>query len=187
MAEWVAAKAGVNGGLPWMRAWWFPIKDSNNTHVKTPIPISKRSSAVTGTDPACPYDAIRTWFEIRSAQVPRSEWKHHPFFLHPHTGKIPTTKYVGGIAKRMAKLLGIAEENVGGKSWRIAGATDLYDEYGEHARRILKERGRWFTDVAYIYARVSEAAHLEASQRMSRSTGADLESSAPGWSQSARR
>ena len=59
MAEWVAAKAGVNGGLPWMRAWWFPIKDSNNTHVKTPIPISKRSSAVTGTDPACPYDAIR--------------------------------------------------------------------------------------------------------------------------------
>ena len=118
--------------------------------------------------------------------MPQSEWATAPLFCHPITGKIPRTKELSTLAKAMGKLLGLPEDAVGGKSWRIAGATDLYDAYQEHAVRLLKERGRWKSDIGYIYARVSEAAHLEASRRMAGATGRDLESSA-GWTQPARR
>ena len=184
--EWFSAEPGVNEGLPWMRIRWFPIKDGEQTHEKVPIPISKRSSAPRGTDPSCPYDALLAWWEVRSAAVPQSEWATPPLFCHPITGKIPRTKELSTLAKAMGKLLGLPEDAVGGKSWRIAGATDLYDAYQEHAVRLLKERGRWKSDIGYIYARVSEAAHLEASRRMAGATGRDLESSA-GWTQPARR
>ena len=184
--DWFAAAPDVNAGLPWMRIRWFPIKDGENTHTKVPIPISKRSAAPRGTDPACPYDALLAWWEVRSAAVPEADWATAPLFCHPITGKIPRTKDLSSLAKKMGRLLGLPESAVGGKSWRIAGATDLYDVYQEHAGRLLRERGRWHTDIGYIYARVSEAAHLEASRRMSSAAGRDLESSA-GWTQPARR
>ena len=184
--EWFAATPDVNAGLPWMRIRWFPIKDGTQTHEKVPTPISKRTSAPRGTDPACPYDALLAWWEVRSAAVPETEWATAPLFCHPVTGKIPRTRDLSSLAKKMGRALGLHESSVGGKSWRIAGATDLYDTYQEHAQRLLKERGRWKSDIAYIYARVSEAAHLEASRRMAGATGRDLESSS-GWTQPARR
>ena len=182
--NWFPAREGVNEGLPWVRVWWYPIKDTQGTHKKSPTPVSKRGHAAPGSDPACPYDAIRIWFEIRSAQVPQAQWAEVAFFCHPTTGKMPDTKYVRELARRMGQALGIPPAALGGKSFRIAGATDLYDVYGEHARRLLHERGRWATDIAYIYARVSESAHLAAARRMASASGVDFGHSA-GWSQPA--
>ena len=186
-SEWFEASPSANAGLPWMRLWWFPIKDTEADHTKCPVPIhvSKRTSAPRGSDPACPYDALLAWFEVRSAAVPRAEWAQQPLFVHPRTGKIPNTRYVAGLAKRMGALFGLPDSALGGKSFRIAAASDMYHAYGEHAKRLLKERGRWHSDIAYIYARMSEGAHLEASQRTSGADAADVEA-ATGWAQTAR-
>ena len=185
-ADWISAEVGKNKGLPWMRIWWYPIKDQVGNREKVPIPISKRTHAPSGTDPACPYDALWAWFAVRSRQVPREEWGEQPLFLHPVTGKVPNTTYMSKLAKRMGALFGIDPSALGGKTWRIAGATDIYHSLGEHAERILKERGRWKSDIAYIYARVSEGAHLDASRRMSGVRSSDVEAST-GWTQPARR
>ena len=65
------AQAGVNDGLPWLRALWYPIKDQHGTHRKMPTPISKRSHSAPGADPADPYDAIMAWWAIRSQHKSR--------------------------------------------------------------------------------------------------------------------
>ena len=85
----------------------------------------------------------------------------------------------------MGRLLGIPPEALGAKTFRIAGATDMYDAHGEHAQRLLKERGRWHTDIGYIYARISESGHLHAARAMANAAGADFEHSA-GWVQPGR-
>lgn len=43
-----------------------------------------------------------------------------------------------------------------------------------------RRKGRWFTDIAYIYARISESAHLQAAQAMANASGVDMEHGA-GW------
>ena len=183
--SWFDAHPRVNDGLPWLRVWWYPIKDQHGTHAKVPIPVSKRGHTATGADPACPYDAIHAWWAIRSRQVPESRWDQEAFFAHPTTGKICDTGYVRILARRMGRLLGISEAALGAKSFRIAGATDLYDAHGEYAQRLLKERGRWHTDIAYIYARISESAHLTAARAMANASGVDMEHGA-GWVQPGR-
>ena len=67
----------------------------------------------------------------------------------------------------------------------MGGATDLYDIYGAAAERYIRERGRWGSDVAQIYQRVSAHAHSEMSRRIGDSTGVDLQSLLRGWCQSA--
>ena len=70
---------------------------------------------------------------------------------------------------------------------RIAGATDLYEVKGEHPQRLLKERGRWHSDIAYIYiyARISESGHLEVARTMANAGRWDFEHAA-GWVQPGR-
>jgi hypothetical protein len=58
------------------------------------------------------------------------------------------------MGKRMAKAAGIPPEAVGGKLFRIGGATDVRDVLGAAAERTLKDRGRWGSDVAYVYGRM---------------------------------
>jgi hypothetical protein len=38
-SDWISAEVGKNDGLPWMRIWWFPIKDQAGDHEKVPIRI----------------------------------------------------------------------------------------------------------------------------------------------------
>ena len=35
-ADWISAEVGKNEGLPWMRIWWYPIKDQ-----VTPFPFCR--------------------------------------------------------------------------------------------------------------------------------------------------
>ena len=71
------------------------------------------------------------------------------------------------------------------------GATDfreLYDNSAQgldEARRVLKKRGRWLSDIAFIYARASLDTSLEASARLADVTGRDVESAFSGWAEPA--
>jgi hypothetical protein len=56
--DWFEASPTVNGGLPWVRLWWFLIKDTEADHAKCPVPISKRTDAPRGSDPACPATGL---------------------------------------------------------------------------------------------------------------------------------
>ena len=49
----------------------------------------------------------------------------------------------------------------------------MYDLYGPAGERYIRERGRWGSDVAQIYQRVSAAAHGAISREMGDSTGID--------------
>eukprot|EP00965_Chrysotila_dentata_P097601 3225749-Pleurochrysis_carterae.AAC.1 len=53
----------------------------------------------------------------------------------------------------MAAACGLDPSEFGGKCWRIGGATDLRDRLGDSSGKVIKQRGRWATDVAEVYQR----------------------------------
>jgi hypothetical protein len=59
----------------------------------------------------------------------------------------------------------------------------MYDIYGPAGERFIRERGRWGSDIAQIYQRVSASAHGEISRAIGDSSGTDLQSMLAGWSQ----
>ena len=65
----------------------------------------------------------------------------------------------------------------------MGGAADLYDLYGPAGERYIRERGRWGSDVAQIYQRVSASRHAELSRVIGDSEGQDLQSVLRGFSQ----
>ena len=90
------------------------------------------------------------------------------------------------LARRMAACLGIPTEDVGAKAFRIGGATDLQRRLGEErAERLLRQRGRWASDVAQAYARALLEDHLEASASVGGEVGRELEAVCEGWAQPA--
>ena len=67
---------------------------------------------------------------------------------------------------------------------RIGGASDVHDAYGtEEGRRILVARGRWGSDIAFIYPRVSTQQQFAASLRMTGVSDVALETAVPSWTQ----
>ena len=71
----------------------------------------------------------------------------------------------------------------------IPDIRDLYDTSTaaglEEAKRVLKKRGRWRSDIAFIYARTSLDSSLEASARLADVSGRDIESAFVGWAEPA--
>lgn len=97
------------------------------------------------------------------------------------------TGFVRDMYKSFAAIIGDSPDDYGAKSGRIAGATRIYEEFGQIvADRILKDRGRWCSDCKWIYARLSARAQNEVSRRMARVGGPSFERSAQ-WVQPARR
>ena len=75
---------------------------------------------------------------------------------------------------------------MGGKFARIGGATDLREVLGDGLAELIKERGRWKSDVAKVYQRALVKAHLEASARLSTDqTTREMEDMCKGWAQPA--
>ena len=64
-------------------------------------------------------------------------------------------------------------------------ATLLDDALGGSAERVIKERGRWASDIAFIYQRALVATHLDASAAVGRARGRDIEALCQGWVQPA--
>eukprot|EP00965_Chrysotila_dentata_P127463 4215281-Pleurochrysis_carterae.AAC.1 len=85
----------------------------------------------------------------------------------------------------MASAAGLDPADFGGKCWRIGGATDLRDMLGEAGKTLIKQRGRWQSDVASFYQRAIVDAQLEASAGIGDATGVELEAVCAGWAQPA--
>ena len=85
----------------------------------------------------------------------------------------------------MGVRLGIPEREVGAKSFRIGGAIDWREVFGADAECIIKQRGRWHSDIGVIYQRALAEAHLRGSAAVGSTCGADLESMCSGWVQPA--
>ena len=75
---------------------------------------------------------------------------------------------------------------VRGKSVRIGGATDLREIHGAGAQFLIKERGRWGSDVAQLYQRSLLQAQLDLSVGMGAAHTRDMEEMVKDWVQPAR-
>ena len=56
---------------------------------------------------------------------------------------------------------------------------------GAAGREVIKQRGRWRSDIADIYQRALLLEQMDGASRMADAQGADLESLLRGWSQPA--
>ena len=142
---------------------------------------SHRSSTLNS---ACAYSAIYALWAWRTSVVPRERRGQQPLFaLPPQTGndRPVTTAFVRDTVRLTCDVLGLPRGLYGGSSPRIGGATDLYDLLGISGMRLIKERGRWQSDVAQIYSRASATAHARISTEMIDAEGIDLEAFAGSW------
>ena len=83
-----------------------------------------------------------------------------------------------------------------GRCARIGGTSDVrsycVQKWGpnggiDQGIKLLDERGRWFTDISWIYARAGPEAQLTLSALMGDMDGGDLEALVSGWTQPGRR
>jgi hypothetical protein len=177
----------INGGRPFFRAWWFPIKDTDVRRQKVPIPVSRMHDGPTGSDPRCAYDAVLQLWQLREGSVPESKRSSTPFFTLT-SGLVIDTKHIRQHARHIATLVGLQPTDFGGSSFRIAGAMILREwceSKGVSAERMLKERGRWHSDIAWIYARMSDRTHLAASAGAAGAEGGGSTEGNTGWTQPA--
>ena len=101
-------------------------------------------------------------------------------------GRHWTTADSRRLAQRLAALLGLERELYGAKSFRIGGATDYRAVYGpEAAERMVRQRGRWWTDIHALYQRALASEHLAGSAAVGDARGAELEALCKGWAQPA--
>ena len=107
-----------------------------------------------------------------------------PLFVTP-TGVPWRTDDVRALAQRVAALVGIPPSAVGAKCFRIGGATDLRDALGPAAQPLIKQRGRWASDVAAVYQRALVRDQLDASDAIAAADSREIESMLPGWVQPA--
>ena len=109
-----------------------------------------------------------------------------PFFT-AEDGSAWSTADSAALAKAVAEALDLPAADFGGKSFRIGGATDLWEALGEEpSKLILKMRGRWASDVAMIYQRALVSTLLDASAALGGAGAApnrELEVLAEGWTQ----
>ena len=177
---------------PWLVGDVVGIKDSEYTHRVTPMPICRRYTwreMPLGGDPTCAYDALYLLWRDRARGVPEAERRYRggcttPFFVGDD-GAPWCTRDTQRLAKEIAAVLGIAPDEVGGKAFRIGGATDLREVHGDGAQRLIKERGRWASDVAQLYQRALLRTQLDSSAGAGAAVGRDLEEALQGWVQPA--
>lgn len=193
--EW-RAPCAESRWLPWLILWVCAIKDVNARRVPAPIPIRARS-ANSSSDPADPYWAIHRVWQLRSALLDPSErdlpqregravgtGSDAPLFVLDD-GDHWETKHVRLLARKIGAASGIPPLDLRSRAFRIAGATDLRSVLGPNSARLIKERGRWSSDVAFIYQRALATHHMDASAAVGDARGRDIEGMCQGWAQPA--
>jgi hypothetical protein len=141
------------------------------------------------SNPLDPYDAIYAAWLARQAEVPAHMRHAAPLFTSPGGGLMAawTTDDTRRLARDFGRLVDIDGADIGGKAFRIGGATDMRDAMGDSSVHLIKQRGRWASDIAQVYQRALVRSHLEASVRMGSADAAsrDMEELVRGWSQPA--
>ena len=114
----------------------------------------------------------------------RSAIRSECAFTMPN-GLAPSTSDILDMFRHLARAAGLDAVSIGSNAGRIGGAEDIYDSClcqgatrdlaQEQGMRLIKERGRWDGDIAWIYARPSATAHLLLSSQMGEGARVDIE------------
>ena len=157
-------------------------------------------------DHFCPYLAILAWWSMRTAGIPEESWNDVPLFVRPgtHPASVDATAVFAAshllpMVRSDALVVGFPPNEVFGNAYRVGGATDLRDAPSnavsviagpcigmEQATRMIKARGRWYSDIYEIYERGSLQEHALASAAITEAGGMDLEQILVGWIQPGR-
>ena len=188
-------RAAAELSPPAVVVWLHPSKDPTQRKPRYPMLVQRRAAGgARSADPMCTYDALADAWEVLAATVTQHRRRSTLFFRVPPDGHDIdmsgaadwpplTSAIVASCVKEAAVAAGVDPTRRGARALRMGGGTDLYDIYGPAAERYIRERGRWGSDVAQIYQRVSAAAHGAMSRAIGDSAGADLQSLLRGWSQ----
>ena len=180
----------VSEGLPWLTVELVPIKDATARRRSAVMPVRRRAAGGRlGEDPMDTFDAIVLAMAARIGRLPPSRGRvtgpeaNMPLFVGPK-GQPWSTSDTRRLARKLAARLKLEENLFGAKSFRIGGATDYRAVYGpEAAERIIKQRGRWWSDIHALYQRALAAEHLQGSAAIADARGAELEALCKGWVQ----
>lgn len=174
---------------PWLVLWLVGGKDPSFRHRLVAMPITRRATweeqPTLGGDPLDAYDALLLHHRRRVAEADPAGWKDAPLFLNER-GEVWRTCDSRQLAEEMGSALGIPAVELGGKCWRIGGATDLRKALGDGSQHLIRQRGRWASDVAAVYQRALVDSHLHMSAAIgSVEPARDMEEMFKGWAQPA--
>ena len=189
-------------GRMWLILWVVPIKyRAMRNQVAHPIPIVRRLvGGAVGEDALCAYDALWLHWVSMWGGPPtsaRQDWQGrlsggrigeaHPLatasLFVGASGKPWDTADSKSVARSISSACGENPDEFGASSMRSGGGTDLREVLGDGSMSIVKQRGRWASDIAEIYQRALLLAQLDGSGAMASATGADMEAVCAGWSQ----
>ena len=176
-----------------------PSKDQTGRAQRRPCPIAARHEGPEpASDPLCTYSLLLAHWRMRKSCVCRRrpacsppdscpDCAAAPLFVWPGTARVWTSQDGLDVVRDMAIALGLDPDEYAGHSLRIAASSDICDFYGEEkGSHIVTRRGRWDTDISFIYRRNTAVDQLEASTSMIDATGLEMEALLPGWSQPTR-
>ena len=135
-------------------------------------------------NPLCAYDALRAAWDLQSDDVSLEERKTTAFFRHVD-GRVVSSSDICVVCRQVAMHMSLPPLDFGAPSLRIGGAEDYYDLFGTDGQNFIKERGRWKSDIAFIYTRPSAKKHAAASAELAHASGLNLEVLVAGFSQPA--
>ena len=199
-------------GLTWGNVSWHAIGDLHPTHPaltvhlhsakdvdgrlpRVPLPIRRRSQEKEPVaDPLCAYDLLRALWLEDVRVLGEGAALAAPIFRRTARGGVGgaySTTDIRRIARAVAGAAGENPDDFGAHSFRIGGASDVKDLFDasaaglEEAKRMLKKRGRWRSDIAFIYSRASLDVSLEMSVRLASVDGRDVEGAFAAWAEPA--
>ena len=206
---WQLSRAESSWRL-WLIVLVVPIKDTNARKRGYPCPVARRHDGPLGTDPLCAYDAVavaywlrrggaRATFPVDHAGRPQQQWWLQatrregraadlaPFFTV--AGGFPfATADTRRIIRAVAEAAGEPPSEFAASSARSGGSTDWRCQLGlETAKSVIKQRGRWESDVNEIYQRPLVEEQLRGSALVGSARGAGLEDVCRGFAQPAVR
>ena len=172
--------------FPSLNLWVVPIKDSTGRAKRRLIPISALHEQGETNDPLCAYSSIVRAYREHAAHLTEEQRARVPMFLHSDGVTPWCTADVDQAVSAAVVALGLDPTEFGGVSLRIAGASDLRDVNGVAGKDIIQARGRWSSDIHFIYQRTTATEMLVASRNMTQASGLEAEV-AYGVAQSSRR
>jgi len=161
------------------------VKDREGGGERFPIPIRRRAAPGQARDPVCAYDELRAAWEEDCRLLGRQAALDTPVFRRSARGgpeAAVSTRDVRATVRTVAVAAGEPAGDFGAHSLRIGGATDMRDLLGiEKGKSLIKDRGRWKSDIFHIYTRADMAAGLEASAGMADVKSVEIEAIFSDW------
>ena len=186
--------ATVEAACPELRGRWgvilmvTAIKDQGTTRARRmPVPIAALHPGGVSDDPLCVFSLLWLLYQRRVVEAEDQPLHLVPLFAFAD-GSVMTSGDVDDFASEAFEALGEPPEDTGGAALRIGGASDIRQSQGlEAGRALITERGRWGSDIGWIYQRGDVGGQLKLSVDMAAAAGAATEALIPGWSQPAIR